>query len=145
MRWTALACKWMDRDANRGTARDVFNAATLDGARALGRDDIGRLELGAKADIVIVDFQQMEIGPVDDPIRNLVYSASASQIDTVIVDGRLVVEDGTVPGVDERALIRRASEAHIWQRDRFVAQHPRGATIDELFPKTYREIGGVKL
>ena len=75
MRWAALGCKWIDRDANRGTARDVFNAATLGGARALGRSDIGRLAPGAKADIIIVDLHRLHSGPVDDPIKTLVYAA----------------------------------------------------------------------
>jgi len=137
MRWTALACKWIDRDANRGSAREVFNAATVDGARALGRDDLGRLEPGAKADIVIVDFRGPHIGPVDDPIRTLVHCAGSADVDTVLVDGRVVLEGGRVPGIDERALIAQACEAHLWQRERFAAHHPRGLSAGELFPASY--------
>jgi len=140
MRWTALACKWSDRDANRGTAREVFNAATLDGARALGRDDIGRLAPGAKADVVIVDLGRLHIGPVDDPIKTLVYAANGSDVDTVIVDGRVVVDGGQVPGVDESDLIRKAAAAHLWQKERFVEQHPRAEPADLLFPSAYSEL-----
>ena len=137
MRWTAQACKWKDRDANRGTARDVFNAATIDGAKALGRDDIGRLAAGAKADIVIVNFSALHIPPGDDPIKTLVYAANGEDIETVIVDGRTVVDEGRVPGIDEKRLIDQATEAHLWQRDRFVAQHPTGQPVEVLFPSVY--------
>lgn len=137
MRWAALACKWTDRDRNRGTAREVFNAVTVDGARALGRDDIGRLAPGAKADVVIVDFTPLHIGPVDDPIKALVYTASGTDIETVIVDGKVVVKEGRVPGVDESELVRKASEAHMWQKGRFVGQNPTGRPAEVLFPSTY--------
>jgi len=142
MRWTALACKWIDRNANHGTAREVFNAATIDGAKALGRDDIGRLAPGAKADITIIDFNRLHIGPVDDPIKTLVYAASGTDVDTVLVDGKIVVEDGRVPGIDEADLIRQASEAHLWQKERFAAQHPSGQPSEILFPNTYPLAGG---
>jgi 5-methylthioadenosine/S-adenosylhomocysteine deaminase len=140
MRWAALACKWKDRDANRGTARDVFNAATIDGARALGRDDLGRLAPGAKADIVIVDLSPYHIGPVDDPIKTLVHTANSDDIQTVIVDGKVVVENGKVPGIDEPTLIQQAAEAHIWQKGRFVALNPTRKPADILFPGTYRTL-----
>ena len=143
MRWTALACKWSDRNANHGTAREVFNAATLDGARALGRDDIGRLAPGAKADMVIVDFDRLHIGPVDDPIKTLVYAASGSDIDTVIVDGRVVVEAGGYPGVDESDLIRKAADGPpVAEGSSLLAQHPRGESAELLFPSTYPNLRG---
>lgn len=141
MRWTALTCKWVDRDATRGTAREVFDAATIDGARALGREDIGRLAPGAKADIVIVDFRKPHIGPVDDPIKTLIHVAGCADIETVIVDGRTVVEDGHVPGLDEAQLIAQASAAHIWQKGRFAANHPSRKSADELFPSSYPAFG----
>jgi cytosine/adenosine deaminase-related metal-dependent hydrolase len=122
MRWAALGDKWQTRDANAGKARDVFNAATLDGAKALGRDDLGRLAPGAKADIVLIDFSSLHIGPVDDPIKTLVYAAQGSDVHTVIVDGRIVVEAGALPGLDERALIAEAAEAHLWQARQFEAK-----------------------
>jgi 5-methylthioadenosine/S-adenosylhomocysteine deaminase len=137
MRWVALACKYVERDANRGTAADVFNAATIDGARALQRDDLGRLAPGAKADIVIIDFRKPHIGPVDDPIKTLVHVAGGPDIDTVIVDGKVVVEDGRVPGIDEGKLLAQAAEAHLWQKARFAAQHPSGRSEVELFPPSY--------
>jgi cytosine/adenosine deaminase-related metal-dependent hydrolase len=142
LRWAALACKWMDRNANHGTAREVFNAATVNGAKALGRDDIGKLVPGAKADIIVVDFTKLHIGPVDDPIKTLVYAAKGTDIETVIVDGKAVVKDGQVPGVDESKLIEQASQAHLWQKGRFVAQNPSAEPAEFLFPSSYRVIGG---
>jgi cytosine/adenosine deaminase-related metal-dependent hydrolase len=142
MRWTAQTCKWADRNANHGTAREVFNAATLDGARALGRDDIGRLAPGAKADLIIVDFKRLHIGPVDDPIKTLVYAANGTDVETVIVDGRVVVEGGQVPGINEGDLMRDAAAAHLWQKGQFIAQHPRGEPVDALFPSTYPVLRG---
>jgi cytosine/adenosine deaminase-related metal-dependent hydrolase len=142
MRWAALACKWIDGNANHGTAREVFDAATIDGARALGRDDIGRLAPGAKADITIVDLSKLHIGPVDDPIKSLVYAASGTDVDTVLVDGKVVVEGGRVPGIDEADLIQKAADAHLWQKEQFVRLHPGGMSGHDLFPASYSPAGG---
>lgn len=142
MRWAALGCKWTDRAASSGSARDVFNAATLGGAQALGRSDIGRLAPGAKADIILVDLHSLHSGPVDDPIKTLVYAASGGDVETVIVDGRTVLTAGRAPGVDEDALRHAAVAAHRWQQTQFAAQNPTGKPAHRLFPTSYPIVGG---
>jgi cytosine/adenosine deaminase-related metal-dependent hydrolase len=137
MRWAALGCKWIDRDANRGTARDVFNAATLGGACALGRSDIGRLAPGAKADIIIVDMHRLHCGVVDDPIKTLIYAADGGDVETVIVDGRTVLAGGKAPSLDEEALMAAVRDAHRWQRAQLAAGNPTGKPVDVLFPSSY--------
>ncbi|RMF91527.1 MAG: hypothetical protein D6736_05040 [Nitrospinota bacterium] len=117
MRMASLLCKVVERNFLVGTAGDVFNAATLGGARALGREDIGRLAVGAKADIVIINLQSLRIGPIWDPIKTLVNCATSENVEQVIIDGKTVVEGGRVVGVDETALLAQAQEAasHIWK------------------------------
>jgi cytosine/adenosine deaminase-related metal-dependent hydrolase len=83
------------------TAAMVFDAATLGGARALGREDLGRLTPGAKADVVLVRTDTASFAPTLDPIRSLVYYASFRDVEHVWVDGRKVLDGGRVPGVDE--------------------------------------------
>jgi cytosine/adenosine deaminase-related metal-dependent hydrolase len=137
MRYAAIMGKVADRDCVAVTAKDVFNAATLGGAKALGRDDLGRLAPGAKADIVIVDLAGSHVGLVDDPIKTLVYFASERDIETVIVDGKVVVEGGRIPGVDEEALTRKANEVNQRQKMAFVAQNPTGKPAEALFPPSF--------
>jgi 5-methylthioadenosine/S-adenosylhomocysteine deaminase len=120
MRWASMLCKVMEHDFTVATAADVFNAATLAGARALGRDDIGRLAPGAKADIVVIDMQKLRIGPYRDPIKALVNCGTGDDVETVIVDGRTVVEDGRVVGVDEASLRHEAQQ----EADRLWATTP---------------------
>ena len=79
---------------------DVFNAATLGGASALGRNDIGRLAVGAKADLVLVDTTHPSMRPVRDPLRSLIYVAADRAVQHVFVDGKQVVKDGTVTTMD---------------------------------------------
>jgi cytosine/adenosine deaminase-related metal-dependent hydrolase len=82
------------------TSTDVFNAATIGGATALGRDDIGRLAPGAKADIVLIDLDHPLMKPGRDPLRNLIFTASDRAVKHVYVDGILRVRDGTVLSMD---------------------------------------------
>lgn len=114
MQYTAVFCKIAESNGLKGTAAEVFNAATLNAAKALGRDDIGRLCKGSKADIVIVGTDNMEMCPLRDPIKNLVYNGRSRNIDRVIVDGKTLVENGQVIGMDEervRHTIQKISEA----------------------------------
>jgi len=108
MRWASLVSKIVEHDFTVATSADVFTAATLGGARALRRDDLGRLAPGAKADVAIVDLRSLRIGPYRDPIKALVQCATGDDVETVIVDGAVVVENRRVVGVDEHALLAEA-------------------------------------
>ncbi len=106
MRWTSVVSKIADRQTQIATAADVFNAATLNGARALGRDDLGRIAAGAKADLLIWRGDGLFMTPLRDPIRNIVFSATAEDLEISIIDGRIVMENGIVPGYDSEKLSR---------------------------------------
>jgi cytosine/adenosine deaminase-related metal-dependent hydrolase len=100
------------RHAATLTAEDALEMATIDGARALGQDgEIGSLEAGKRADVVLVDLERAHTWPVADPLSNLVYAAHGANVDTVIVDGRILMRGGILTGVDEAAVLRDASAA----------------------------------
>ena len=94
MKFAAVLSKTMERQTETTTAADVFNAATLGGARAVGRDDLGRIAVGAKADLLLFDAASTWLVPLRDPIKNVVYSGQASDVHTVMVNGKIVMRDG---------------------------------------------------
>ena len=138
MRWTAIASKVVERGTHATTAADVFDAATLGGAAALGRDDLGRIASGAKADLVLWKASSWGMTPLRDPVKNLVYNASTEDVDRVWVNGRLVVDGGRVLAADEPAILAalQAAGERMWPR---MKQHDwAGRGVDELSPATYR-------
>lgn len=84
-------------------ASDIFNAATIGGAKSLRRDDIGKLDVGAKADIVLVDVSDRSMRPLYDPIRSLVFAAGERAIADVFVDGEAIVRDRKCLTIDLEA------------------------------------------
>lgn len=142
MKFAAIMAKAVTRSFEAGNARDVFNAATLGGARALGRGDLGRLAPGAAADIVIVDFARLRIGPLLDPIRALIHCGSGEMVRHVVVAGRDVIADGRVLAWDEGALlaaVRRSTE-DAWSR--FADYHAGTEPLDAAYPPSFRRLGG---
>jgi cytosine/adenosine deaminase-related metal-dependent hydrolase len=137
MRWAALMCRLADGSFRVGRPQDVFDAATLGGARALGRDDLGRLAPGAKADIVVVDLRRMHYGAVHDPIKALVECGSGSDVETVVVDGQTLLEGGRATRLDEAALLRavQAEGERLWQA--VPGWHWSGKPLDEVVPPSY--------
>jgi cytosine/adenosine deaminase-related metal-dependent hydrolase len=94
------------------TAEDVLWAATRGGARCLGRDDVGSLEPGKAADLVLLDTRRLSYaGAGSDPLAALVFSPWPEPVDTVMVNGRIVVERGELVGVDVPRLVAHAEEA----------------------------------
>jgi 5-methylthioadenosine/S-adenosylhomocysteine deaminase len=84
----------------------VVEMATVNGARAsLREDEIGALEVGRRADLVLFDTARPEWQPLYNPVANLVYSATGKSVDTVIVEGRVLVEGGRVLTLDEDAIL----------------------------------------
>jgi 5-methylthioadenosine/S-adenosylhomocysteine deaminase len=83
--------------------------ATVGGARALGLDgEIGTLEMGKRADIVLWNLNQAHLSPAHNLQAHLVYSASRADVDTVIVNGRVLMRDRRVLTVDEERVLREA-------------------------------------
>ncbi|MGD9945454.1 MAG: chlorohydrolase family protein [Burkholderiaceae bacterium] len=121
MRAASYHGKVMSHDLNAASAAEVFEAATLGGARSLGRDDLGRLSAGARADIVLLKLARKDVlryGPIWDPIRSLVECGVGDDVDTVITNGQPRMEGGVIPGVDLGA-IREQAQAFaesVWSR-----------------------------
>ncbi len=134
MRTAALACKLFEQNHESAPAMAIFNASNLGGARALGRDDLGRLAVGAKADIVMLDWDNLHIGPFTDPIRALIYQGSADMVHTVICDGRTLLEAKRLLVCDEREVLAdaRHSASQVWSG--FTDYHWAGHSVDEEFP-----------
>ena len=94
-------------------AYEVLKLATVNGARAMGYADgeLGVIREGALADLIVVDLQKPHLQPIHNVISNLVYCGKASDVDTVMVDGRIVVENRRIEGVDLPELYTRVAAA----------------------------------
>jgi 5-methylthioadenosine/S-adenosylhomocysteine deaminase len=114
MKLTALFNKIRAADPQVMPAWRVLRMATIEGAAALGwADEIGSLVVGKRADFVLVDLQRISLTPVHlQPMRNLVpnlvYAARGDEVDTVVIDGRVVLDHGRLTTVDERAIVSEA-------------------------------------
>jgi len=95
-------------------ARMVFRMATIGGAEAVGLDDeIGSLEVGKKADLAILDLNQFHTYPSSnvDPISRIVYAATRADVETTIIDGKMVMDKGIVKTVDKDIVLREADKS----------------------------------
>jgi 5-methylthioadenosine/S-adenosylhomocysteine deaminase len=112
LRLAAILHRVVDPNYDRWPgAADAVRMATLDGARAAGfGDEIGRIAPGRKADLVLLDLGASYYSPRNDLVRHLVFCEAGSSVRTVIVDGRVVFDDGRVTTVDEAALLAEADE-----------------------------------
>ena len=129
MKLTALFNKIKYRDPTVMPAWEVLRMATVEGAQAIGLgDQVGSLEVGKQADIILVDLTAPNLTPVlEAPIRNivpnLVYAATGREVKTVLVAGRVLVQNGEVLGVDETA-VRAAAQAQSAALAQRVASDP---------------------
>jgi cytosine/adenosine deaminase-related metal-dependent hydrolase len=93
------------------TASRVLRMATIDGARALGLDVVtGSLTVGKRADLILVRTTDLNMAPFTDPVRMIVQSAQPHNVDTVIVDGRVLKRGGRLTTIDVDRVVREAGE-----------------------------------
>jgi 5-methylthioadenosine/S-adenosylhomocysteine deaminase len=120
LRWALISGRLQEGVVNGFWRSDeVFQMATIGAAEAIGREDqLGTLEVGKKADIVLFDMDRAHLTPGFDPIATLVHAGQGRDVHTVVVDGRIVVEGGEATLVDEEHVKRDAKEAawRLWTR-----------------------------
>ena len=110
MKLAALVQKHRERDAVALPAADALAMATTTAAEVF-RQGSGRIEAGAPADLILVDFSGPATQPLHDPVSQLVYAANGSCVHTTICDGRVLMHAGAVEVCDEREIVTRANEA----------------------------------
>lgn len=92
-------------------AATVVRMATRDGARVLGMGEItGSLREGMRADIIIIDLDQPHLTPLYDEHSHIVYAMKGSDVKTVLIDGRIVMEDRRLLTIDEGAVMERVRQ-----------------------------------
>ncbi|WP_434614346.1 chlorohydrolase family protein [Arthrobacter sp. A5] len=133
--------KIVDGAADAAPVERYFDAATLGGARALHRPDLGRLEAGAQADLVAFSLADFRDGVLDDPVRTLLLNGSARSVTHSVVAGRMVVRDGAVPGIDLPALRARAQTLFGRMRNAYSERDMLRRSADELFPPAFPRSG----
>ena len=111
MHITSLIHKGYQLDPLVVSAEDVLKMATIGGARVLGLEkEIGSVEIGKKADLILVDLEKPHLYPKADLIANMVYSAQGSDVKTVLIDGKIVLENYSLMSYDEREIMEKAEE-----------------------------------
>ncbi len=93
--------------------------ATIEGARALGQgEEVGTLESGKRADLIIIELERLHLTPIPDIISTIVYAAEAADVKTVLIDGQIVMRDGELATVNEREVITeaRTQSARLFER-----------------------------
>ena len=120
MRWALAAGRLQEAAVNDfWQSSDVFHMATLGAAAAMGREhDLGSLTVGKKADVVLLDFRRAHLTPAFNPIGTLVHTGQGRDVSTVIVDGRVVVEEGRATLVDDERIRAEGAAAakKLWTR-----------------------------
>jgi len=139
MRTAALIHKVAEDDPDRWPhAGEILQAATRGGARATRRQDVGALEPGMAADLVLLRMDSYNFTPLNDVSNHLVYSENGASVDTVIVGGQLVLDAGQITGVDERAVLSEFRElvpefTRMWERAEAAS-----AAYHKYFAELYR-------
>jgi 5-methylthioadenosine/S-adenosylhomocysteine deaminase len=111
MRIASLLQKVSTGDPMALPSFEALKMAISNGARVLGLNDVGMLKPGMKADVILVDFHRPHLYPHHDLIAHLVYAAQSADVDTVIINGEVVMEDRRVLTIDEEEVLSRVQES----------------------------------
>ncbi len=118
MRLAAYLAKLHEGDAAAVPAEVILEMATINGARAMGIDDlVGSIEIGKRADLILINMDAPHLTPAWDPVSTIVYAATGNDVDTVVIDGRIVMQGRKLLTLDEESILEDAR-----RRYRQVAQ-----------------------
>jgi 5-methylthioadenosine/S-adenosylhomocysteine deaminase len=113
MKIAALLHKCAENDPTAADAQTILDMATINGARALHMEnEIGSIETGKKADIIVLDCNQPHLLPQHNIISNLVYAGRGSDVVTAIINGRIIMENRKILSVNERSTIKESSAGY---------------------------------
>jgi len=128
LRAAAMLAKVQAGRSGIASAEAMLRAATIGGAQAIGRADLGTLAIGATADLVLFDLSGARYQPVWNPLQALLTNGVAADLHTLLVGGVPLIQDRVVQGVDERLVVRRGADAirRVWDAALTIGRIPPG-------------------
>ncbi|RAI40554.1 amidohydrolase family protein [Rhodoplanes roseus] len=140
MKLFALMVHVSDPDPGPDQAGRALGAATAGGAHAIGRDDLGRIAPGARADLVLIDLKDPSYVPLNSATRQLVYTEGGRGVDTVLVDGRVVIRHGRLATMDQDALLDEVMAVVPKFREDFAVIAARVETLKPWIAEAHKRI-----
>lgn len=131
MRWASYLHKVRLLDPEVMPNEQVIEMATINGARAMGLgDQTGSLEVGKKADFIVIDLNQPHLTPTVNPLSAIVCNMTGKDVTNVVIDGKIVVQEGQVTTMDEARILAEANERaeQLYQRSG-ISPKPRWPMI----------------
>jgi 5-methylthioadenosine/S-adenosylhomocysteine deaminase len=137
MRWAAVLTRVVEGNFQAGRPHDIFNSSTLAGCKFIQRQDLGRLAPDTKADILIIDLNHMASAPFHDPMKALIDYGDSRDIETVIVDGKTLLERGKSVVFDEAEVYAQAQRTVHRAWEALPAWHWGGYDLDRIVPPAF--------
>ncbi|MEM4234529.1 MAG: chlorohydrolase family protein [Candidatus Methanomethylicaceae archaeon] len=138
LRLGSILCRVVEGTQGVGKTSDMFRAATIWPANWLGRQDLGRLTEGSKADFFIASLDGYHIGQLDDPIRTFILNGNSTDIKTVVIDGKVVMDNRSIPGVNTWEYSKRAQQYYEKLKQSFSGRDYLHRSSHDLFPLGFR-------
>ncbi len=122
---------------------DFFRSATLDAAAFLGRNDLGRIAAGAKADIIAIDLDGFHMGVIDDPIRTMFVSGSGRDVKLSIINGKVVMKDQIIPNLDLTEIKYKGQQYFNKMRRGYMERDYQELPEKELFKPSFKVVESI--
>ncbi|MDM5360577.1 amidohydrolase family protein [Peribacillus sp. ACCC06369] len=143
VRTGSMLSRMVEREAEGSAFADFFRSATLDAAAFLGRNDLGRIAAGAKADIIAIDLDSYHMGVIDDPIRTMFVSGSGRDVKLSIINGKVVMKDQKIPNLDLMEIKYKGQKYFDKMRRGYMERDYQKLPEKELFKPSFKVVESI--
>ncbi|MGG1674926.1 amidohydrolase family protein [Neobacillus sp. NRS-1170] len=143
IRTGSMFSRFIEKEVEDSTYADVFRAATLGAAKFLGRDDLGRLSVGSKADIIAIDLDGFHMGVLDDPIRTMILSGTGRDVKLSIINGKIVMKDQKIPNLDLEEIKIKGQQYFHKMKKGYLERDYQQLQENELFPPSFKVVDSI--
>jgi 5-methylthioadenosine/S-adenosylhomocysteine deaminase len=140
IRTGSMISRLIEKEVEDSSFADLFRAATIGGANFLGREDLGRLTAGAKADIIAIDLDGFHLGVIDDPIRTMIASGSGRDVKLSIINGRVVMKDRVIPNLDLEEIKSKGQKYFNKMKNGYLERDYQQLPENELLPSSFKKV-----
>jgi 5-methylthioadenosine/S-adenosylhomocysteine deaminase len=144
IRTGSMLSRVIEEDVENSTYADLFRAVTLGAAAFLGREDLGRISVGAKADIIAIDLDGYHMGVLDDPIRSMFVSGRGRDVKLSIINGRIVMKDRQIPNLDLEEIKQKGQKYFNKMRKGYLERDYQQLPEKELFPPSFKVVESIQ-